>query len=103
MPPLFTWHIFQIIIDCLSHLASACVLNQYSSHWLLFEALQPTFTMCLKWWEEVTNPPTQVNLIDNDFGICFELTLFATNIKKEVYGVMEHILFYFFNLKKTIS
>ncbi len=72
---------------------SACVLNQYNSHWLLFEALRSTITMCLKWWEEVTNPPTQVSLIDDDFGIGFELILFVINITKEVYDVMEHSFF----------
>jgi hypothetical protein len=49
--------------------------------------------MCLKWWEEVTNPPTQVSLIDDDSRIGFELTLFATNIKKENYGVKGKFLF----------
>jgi hypothetical protein len=49
--------------------------------------------MCLKWCKEVTNPPTQVSLIDDDSRIDFELTLFATNIKKEFYGVMEHSFF----------
>jgi hypothetical protein len=49
--------------------------------------------MCLKWWEEVTNPPTQVSLIDDDFGIGFELILFVINITKEVYDVMEHSFF----------
>jgi hypothetical protein len=34
--------------------------------------------------EEVTNPPTQVSLVDNDFGIVFGLSLFATNIQKEM-------------------
>ncbi len=59
--------------------------------------------MCLKWWKEVTNPPTQVNLIDNDSRIGFELTLFAFNIKKEVYGVMEHSFIKKENLKKKVS
>jgi hypothetical protein len=40
---------------------------------------------------EVTNPPPQVNLIDNDFGNVFELSLFATNIR-EVRNVLESIL-----------
>jgi hypothetical protein len=36
----------------------------------------------LKWKKAVANSPTQVNLIDDDFGIVFELSLFATDIKK---------------------
>jgi hypothetical protein len=46
--------------------------------------------MCLKCKEKVTNPPTQVNLIDDEYGnIAFELFLFATNIKKEVCDVLK--------------
>jgi hypothetical protein len=44
--------------------------------------------MCLKYREEVTNPPTQVNLIDDDYGTVFELYLFV----REVYGVLEYFL-----------
>ncbi len=51
--------------------------------------------MCLKLREYVTNPPTQVNLIDDDCGIILELFSFA-NIKKEVCDVLE-------SLKKTIK
>jgi len=39
VPLLFTWHIFQIIINYLSLIVSACVLNQSNSHWLLYDAL----------------------------------------------------------------
>jgi hypothetical protein len=48
--------------------------------------------MCLKCREEVTNPLAQVNLIDDDFRIAFELTLFAINIKKKVCDVLELFL-----------
>jgi hypothetical protein len=48
--------------------------------------------MCLKCKEEVTNPLAQVNLIDDDFVMAFELTLFAINIKKEVCDVLELVL-----------
>jgi hypothetical protein len=48
--------------------------------------------MCLKCKEEVTNSPTQVNLIDDNFGIIFELFLFAINYKKKVCGVLESFL-----------
>ncbi len=39
--------------------------------------------MCLKFKEEITNPSTLVNLINDDFGIAFELSLITSNIKKE--------------------
>jgi hypothetical protein len=35
MPPPLTWHIFQIIVDVLSHVMSTCVFNQSKGHWLL--------------------------------------------------------------------
>jgi hypothetical protein len=41
---------------------------------------------------EITNPPTEVNLIIDDYNIIFEFSLFATNIKKEVCGVLEYFL-----------
>jgi hypothetical protein len=50
--------------------------------------------MCGKFNEEVTNPSTQVNLINDNFGIAFELFVFASNIKKELCGVLESF-FYF--------
>jgi hypothetical protein len=56
VPPLLTWHIFQIIEDCFSSVVNACVLNQSSSHSLLSYALQSTITMCLKCREEIINP-----------------------------------------------
>jgi hypothetical protein len=31
-PPLFTWHIFKILMDFLSPIVTACVLNQSKSH-----------------------------------------------------------------------
>jgi hypothetical protein len=56
MLPLLTWHISKIIVDPLSPIVTICVLNQSSSHWLFFDALQSTITMCLKFMEEITNP-----------------------------------------------
>ncbi len=47
-PLALTWHIFQIIIDVLSLIISACVLNQSLKHWLLFDALNAIITMSLK-------------------------------------------------------
>jgi hypothetical protein len=57
--------------------------------------------MCLKCREEVTNPPTQVNFIDDCYnGIVFELSLFTTNIKKEVFGVLEFSFHFKEDMKK---
>ncbi len=48
VPPLLTWHISQKIIDVLSSVVSACVLNQSRGHWLLSNALNVTITMSSK-------------------------------------------------------
>jgi hypothetical protein len=45
--------------------------------------------MCLKCWGKVRNPLALVNLINDDFGIVFELSY----VKKEVCGVLESFLF----------
>jgi hypothetical protein len=47
----------------------------------------------LKCREKITNPLAQISLIDDDFGITLELSLFITNIKKEICGVFELFLF----------
>jgi len=38
---LLTQHISQIIMNIFSHVVSLYVLNQFNSHWLLLNALQP--------------------------------------------------------------
>jgi len=42
--------------------------------------------------EKITNPPAQISLIDDDFGITLELSLFITNLKKEICGVFDLFL-----------
>ncbi len=45
----------------------------------------------MKCKEEVINPHAQISLIDDDFGIAFELFWFDTNIKKEACGILESL------------
>jgi hypothetical protein len=45
-------------------------------------------------FQEVTNPPTQIRLMDDDSRIVFESSLFAINIKKEVCSVLESFLYF---------
>jgi hypothetical protein len=45
--------------------------------------------------ENFINPYIPINLIDDDFGIAFELFLIASNIKKEVCDILD--FFFFFN------
>jgi hypothetical protein len=39
VPPFFTWHISKTIVDSLSPVVIACVLNQSNNHWLFYDAL----------------------------------------------------------------
>jgi len=48
VPPPLIWHISQIIIDVLSSIISACVLNESRGHWLLFDALNVIIIMSFK-------------------------------------------------------
>ncbi len=64
-------------------------------------ALQCAITMCLKRKEKVINPLAQVNLIDDNFGIAFELIFFAINIKKEVCDVLELFISFFQRYEKN--
>jgi hypothetical protein len=50
--------------------------------------------MCLKLREEITNPSTLVNLINDDYWITFGLFLFASNIRREVCGVLDFFLYF---------
>jgi hypothetical protein len=86
-------------MDFLSLIVITCVLNQLKSHWLLSNALQFDITMCLKLKEEIINPFAPVSLIDDDFGIAFELSLFASNIRREVSCVLDYFIF----LKRKIE
>jgi hypothetical protein len=46
----------------------------------------------LKIKEAIINPSTLVNLIDDDSRIIFELSLFISNIRKEVCGVLDSFI-----------
>jgi hypothetical protein len=41
-----------------------------------------------------------VNLIDDDYGITFELSLFASNIRGEVCGVLDSFLSFLRKIEK---
>jgi hypothetical protein len=56
--------------------------------------------MCLKFKEEIINPSALINLIDDDFGIAFELSLLLPTSEEKF--VVFWIYFFFFkkNLEK---
>jgi hypothetical protein len=51
LPPL-TWQISQTIVDCLSPIVSACVIDQSCGHWLFNDVLHFAISMGLKLREE---------------------------------------------------
>jgi len=96
VPPPLTWHIFQIIVNSFGLIVSTCISNQSKGHWLLFDALNTTMSMSLKFKDEIDSP-TFDNLMDENENVVYELSCLASNIKKQNclgFG------FFFFFLKK---
>ncbi len=91
--PLLTSHIFQIIVDVLSSVISACVLNQFHGHWLFSSVLNVTITMNLKLKKEYGISLNLQDLIDDDYIVAHELSLFASNIRRKVCGVLDGFSF----------
>jgi hypothetical protein len=104
VPSLLTWHICQIVVDCFCLVVSACVLNQYSGHWLLSDALHFDISMSLKLKEKPKNAQSFKTLMEEDFGVIVELICLAFNIRKEVCGVLDIFLYFLkkFDEKKHI-
>jgi hypothetical protein len=69
IPPSLTWHIYQIVINCLSLVVTTCVLNQSRGHWLLNDALHFTISMSLKLKEEPKNAPSFQTLMEKDIHV----------------------------------
>jgi hypothetical protein len=95
VPSPLTWHISQIIVDVLSSIVSACVLNQSHGHWLLFNVLNVTITMNLKLKEEYGISLNLQDLIDDDSIVAQELSLLAFDIRREVCGILDGFLSFF--------
>jgi hypothetical protein len=87
------------LLICLFKIVIVCVLNQYSGHLLLSDVLNSTISISLKMRDKVEISPTLNNLMDDDYGIAFELFLLASNIKKQVYGVQNYSFHLKINLK----
>jgi hypothetical protein len=89
MPPPLTWQIFQTIVDCLSPIVFACVLNQSRGQCVLHDVLHSTISMSLKFKEENQVLPSFESLIDDDSIVNDELSLQASNIRREVVNVLD--------------
>jgi hypothetical protein len=80
-------------VDYLSLIVSAYVLNQSTSQWLLFDALNSAITMSFS-AEKVNLKPSFEFLMDDNLRIFFELTNFASNIRLEMFGVLDSFLLF---------
>jgi hypothetical protein len=100
LPPLM-WHISQIIVDVLSSIVSAYVLNQSHRHWLLFDAWNATITSSFKFKEEFGSSSNLEDLIYDDPILALELSLLTSNIRKEVCGVLNCFLSFFKKYEKN--
>jgi len=81
----------------------ACVLNQSRGHWLLSDDLHFAISMSLKLKEEPKNAPSFHTLMQEDFGVALDLICLASNIRKEVCGVLDNFLSFLnkFDERKT--
>jgi len=66
----------------------------------LFDALQSTITRCLKCKEKVTNPLAQINLIENDYGIAFELFFACYQYQEKSLWCFQNFIFILKDMKK---
>jgi hypothetical protein len=92
VPPPITWFIYQIIIDYLSLVIYTCILNQPVGHWLLSNALNSTITMNSKARDEMHLKLSFEFVMDDDTRVSLKLAIFASNIKSEVFGVLDSFL-----------
>jgi hypothetical protein len=70
-------------------MVTSYVLNQFHGCWLLNDALHFTISMTLKIKEENEVVPSFGSLMENDANVVNELALLASNIKREVYNVLD--------------
>ncbi len=100
VPPPLTWHIYQIVVDCLSLIVIAYVLNQSKENWLLSDALH---WWAWNWKKKPKNTSSFQTLMEEDFGVALELICLASNIRKEVCGVLDNLFFFLkrFNERKA--
>jgi hypothetical protein len=68
------------------------VLNQSHGHWLPFDALNVTIIMSLKLYKKYGISLNLQDLIDDDYVVVQELSLFAFNIRRELCGVLDGFL-----------
>jgi hypothetical protein len=83
VPPPLTWHIFYIIVNSFGPIVFTCISNQSKGHWLLFDALNSTISMSLKFKTEIDST-TFDDLMDENENVVYELSCLASNMKNEI-------------------
>ncbi len=59
---------------------------------MLSDAFHSTISMSLKLKEELENAPSFQTLMEKDFGVALELICLASNIRREVCGILDSFL-----------
>ena len=70
---LFTWHICQIIVDCLSLIVTTYILNQFRGHWLLNDTFNSIIFINLKLRTKHENVPSFQTVMEEDFSVALQL------------------------------
>jgi hypothetical protein len=79
------------LIDCLILIVVAYVLSYYGGHWFVSDALNYAISIKLKMRGNLVEiSSTLDNLMDDGFRVALELSLFASNIRKGVCGVLDY-------------
>jgi hypothetical protein len=87
VPLPLNWQKFQIILEYLSPIISASALNHSHGHWLINDVLHFAFFMNLKLKEENQIVVSFESFMADDSVVIDELSLLASNIKREVINV----------------
>jgi len=83
VPPPLIWHIFQIIVNSFGPIVFTCISNQSKCHRLLFDALNSTISMSLKFKDEI-DFATFDDLMDENENVVYELSCLASNMKNDI-------------------
>jgi hypothetical protein len=84
VPPLLTWQIFQIIVDYLSPIVIACVLNWSHGHWMLIDVLNSIISYSLKLKKDNAPLAYFESLMEDEPSLVEKLVLLTSNIRTEV-------------------
>jgi hypothetical protein len=87
VPPPLTCHIFQIIVDVLSPIMFACVINQSKFHWLLNDVLNYAIFIYWKVKDESRISSSFDNFMEKEFIVAHVLGFLASNMKNNKINV----------------